>query len=182
MPFFWKPKEGGTKRTKHTSEHMKAAVLSVVESGQSVRASAAGFKIDRKTLERYVKKYKVTENKYSVSYVPNYNSGQIFSNELENLLADYLKMAAKLHYGLSQKTIRAFVFEFGKANNIKMPENWSTLKKASYDWVRGFMHRHPRLSLPTPKIHEPEQSNRFQQSYRGRILHQFKGPHDQAQV
>lgn len=85
--------------------------------------------IDRKTLERYVKKYKQSENKDNVSFVPNYNTGQVFSNELENLLVAYLITAAKLHYGLSQKTIRVFVFEFGKANNVKMPENWSVKKK-----------------------------------------------------
>lgn len=151
MPFFWKPKENGMKRTKHTPEHMRAAVLNVEESGRSVRATAVDYNIDRKTLERYVKKYTLAENKDSVAYVPIYNSGQRFTNEMENLLADCLKTAAKLHYGLSQKTIRAFVYEFGKANHVRMPENWSNLKKSSYDWVRGFMHRHQRLSLRTPR-------------------------------
>nr|CAD7456023.1 unnamed protein product [Timema tahoe] len=53
MPFFWKPKEDGKKRTKHSPKHMLAAILSVVEENNSVRASAKTFNIDRKTLERY---------------------------------------------------------------------------------------------------------------------------------
>nr|CAD7571140.1 unnamed protein product [Timema californicum] len=53
MPFFWKPKEDGKKRTKHSPKQMLAAILSVIEENNSVRASAKTFNIDRKTLERY---------------------------------------------------------------------------------------------------------------------------------
>lgn len=81
MPFFWKAKENGKKRSKHSPEHKRAAVLSVIETGRSVQTSVVDFNIDRKTLERYVKKYRLTENKDSVSYVPNYKSGQVFTNE-----------------------------------------------------------------------------------------------------
>nr|CAD7426840.1 unnamed protein product [Timema monikensis] len=53
MPFFWKPKEDGKKRTKHSLKQMLAAILTVIEENNSVRTSAKTFNIDRKTLERY---------------------------------------------------------------------------------------------------------------------------------
>nr|CAD7435095.1 unnamed protein product [Timema monikensis] len=44
------------KRTKHSPKQMLAAILSFIEESNSVRASAKTFNIDRKTLERYVRK------------------------------------------------------------------------------------------------------------------------------
>lgn len=108
------------KRTKHSPGNMRAAVLSLVNEQSSIQGAAKYCDIDRKTLERYVTNYRLSENKNEVSFKPNYETGQVFSDQLELMLADYLKLAAKFHYGLSQKTVRNFVYEFGHANNIKL--------------------------------------------------------------
>lgn len=161
MPFFWKPKEGRV-RKKHSPDRMRSAVLFVID-GNSVRSASKKFDLDRKTLERYVKKYNSSENKDTVSMEPNYKTGQLFSDELENMLEEYLILSAKLHYGLTPKTAREFVFLFGEANrpNVKMPDGWYKTKMATYDWLRGFMHRHKNLSLRRPEATSLSRSTSF---------------------
>ena len=65
MPFLHKPK--GESRKKHSTEIMKAAVKKVADEGFSVRSTAVDYGIARKTLERYVKKYKLSKNKEDIS-------------------------------------------------------------------------------------------------------------------
>lgn len=131
---------------------MKSAVKRVVEEGGSVRSSADMFGIDRKTLDRYVKKYLASENKDEVSMRPNYSCGQIFTCHEESLLESYIVKASKLHYGFTPKTARQFAFQFATANNKKIPNNWIENEMASFDWLRGFMRRHGNiLSLRTPE-------------------------------
>lgn len=135
MPFFYKPTSGNV-RKKHSPERMKTAVKRVVEVGSSVRSSAEMYGIDRKTLDRYVKKYLASENKDEVSMKPNYSSGQIFTCHEESLLESYIVKASKLHYGFTPKTARQFAFQFATANNKKIPQNWVDNEMASFDWLK----------------------------------------------
>jgi len=52
-------------------------------------------------LRRYILKYKSAQNKDQVRYVPKYNARQIFSEDQEATLAEYLLTAAKHNYGHS---------------------------------------------------------------------------------
>lgn len=61
MPFLWKSEN---KRCKVSQTKMKTtAVLLVIENDKSVRAKAAEYGIDRKTLGRYEEKYKKSEDR-----------------------------------------------------------------------------------------------------------------------
>lgn len=85
MPFFYKPKENA--RKSHSPERKKAAVKRMVEEGCSIRSSVDMYVLDRKTLDRYVKKYIASETKEEVAMEPNYNTGQkIFICQEESLL------------------------------------------------------------------------------------------------
>lgn len=150
MPFKYKAKEGHVRKG-YSPERMRSAVRNVVEEGSSVRGAALRFEIDRKTLDRYVKKYRESDDKGNLSFTPNYKTGQIFSDDLESLLENYLITSSKLHYGLTPKTARTFVYQFAISNNIKIPQSWHDNKAAGYDWLRGFMSRHRNLSLRLPE-------------------------------
>lgn len=60
-------------------------------------------------------------------------------------------IASKLHYELIPKTTREFAYQYAKANIKCLPENWSTNKAISCDWLKDFMHRHKELSLRKPE-------------------------------
>ena len=126
---------------------MKATVKKVTDEDFSTCSTAWDYGIDKKkTVERHVKKCKFSENK-DVDMQSNYEIGQMFKGEEEKILAEHLIMSPKLHYGLTPKTSRQFVYEFTIANNNKVPHKWIQSKVASYDWLCGFMHRHKQLSL-----------------------------------
>lgn len=140
---------------------IRNAVKRVLEGHKSVSGAAKEFEIDRKTLGRYVNKVK---NNLETSFVADHVSSQIFSDGQEILLEKYLIHSSKLNYGLSPQTARKFTYQFAVANNKKMPENWKNNESASYDWLRGFMKRHPALSLRTPQATSLSRGTAFNQT------------------
>ncbi|XP_015910948.1 uncharacterized protein [Parasteatoda tepidariorum] len=147
MPFLWK---SNNKRCKVSPTKMKSAVLLVTEKSKSIRAVATEYGIDRKTLGRYVDKYKKSEDG-KIEFKANHVSCQVFSNEEEHVLKAYLLHASKLNYGLTSKATRNLAYQYAAANNKVIPENWTLNKTASYDWLKGFFHRHANLSLRQPE-------------------------------
>ena len=103
-----------------------------MDKQQTLRSTAIKYGVDKMTLLRYCRKYK--ENN-KVSFKPNYSSAQVFSNEEENLLMDYLLKSASLYYGLTPITTRKFAYLFAKENNKKIPNNWIHKEAASLDWL-----------------------------------------------
>lgn len=148
MPFLWKSEN--KRRHQVSPTKMKTAVLSVAKNGKSVRAVAAEYGIDRKTLGRYVDKYKKSGDG-NIEFKANHISCQVFSDKEEHVLKEYLLLASKLNYGLSSKATRNLAFQYAIANNKVIPENWSVNKTASYDWLKGYLHRHANLSLRRPE-------------------------------
>lgn len=122
---------------------------------------AKEFSIDRKTLGRYVVKYR--QNKHC-EMSPKYVATQIFTDREEQLLAEYLILSAKLHYGLTSKLTRQFVFEYALSNKKTIPKTWHAANCASYDWLRGFMHRHNTLSLRSPQATSLGRSTNFNET------------------
>ena len=76
---------------------------------------------------------------------------QVFSNELEGLMVDYIKKAAQIYHGLTPKNIRELAFKMAESNNVKMPQTWVEQHLAGADWFACFMHRHPSLSIREPE-------------------------------
>ncbi|KAK9704064.1 hypothetical protein QE152_g28513 [Popillia japonica] len=107
------------------------------------------------TLSRYVQKYK---NDKSTMFLPKFNTCQIFKNEEENLLADYIIETANFNYGLTPQQTQKFVYQFATENNKKIPQNWIEKSCASKDWLRGFFSHDPQLTTtlqevrPYPKV------------------------------
>ncbi|XP_047129469.1 uncharacterized protein LOC124809425 [Hydra vulgaris] len=76
---------------------------------------------------------------------------QIFTNEEETSLSDYLLRPSKLHYGLSTKTTRKLAYEFAMTLSKRIPKSWKSLQIAGKQWLRGFMLLRNELSLRNPE-------------------------------
>ncbi|XP_047127700.1 uncharacterized protein LOC105844004 [Hydra vulgaris] len=87
---------------------------------------------------------------------------QIFTNEEETSLSDYLLRASKLHYGLSTKTTPKPVYEFAMTLSKRIPKSWKSLQIAGKQWLRSFMLRRNELSLRNPEATNVRLQHKFQ--------------------
>ena len=148
MPSHKKRKTDRPPRGQVSASDMRAAVEEVISHGLPVNSVAKSCGIDRMTLKRYVRKVKAGT---LTSFMPNYVSTQIFSNEQEAMLACYVLQSSKMHYGLSRKVAQKFAYDYAVANRVKVPNSWTVNQSASTDWLRAFMKRRSELSLRTPE-------------------------------
>ena len=125
-----------TDRSVASRDHMKAAVLEVVNEHRSLQSVANQFDIDRRTLRRYIKKYSAADCKDDVRFVPKYNSRQIFSPEEETMFANYLITATSHNYGLFPAMARRLAYEFATANQKEIPEAWNRDSTAGEAWLK----------------------------------------------
>ena len=139
-----------TNREPASNEQMKSAVLAVVENRCPLKRAAVQYAVKRTTLRRYVEKYKAAGGK-DVKFTPHYNCRKIFTDEQEQMLAEYFTTAAKYHYGLSPSEARNLAMEFAMRNDIDVPENWLRDSTAGQEWLIGFMRRHGELSIRVPE-------------------------------
>jgi transposase len=150
-----------TVRQPASEDRMKTAVIEVVEKGCPLQRAADIYNVKRTTLRRYVQKYKTAGGAENVRFVPHYDCRRIFTDEQEQLLADYLITAAKHHYGLSPATTRTIAMEFAMKNDIDVPDNWLRDSTAGQEWLIGFMRRHPQLSVRVPEAMSLGRSTAF---------------------
>lgn len=100
------------------------------------------------TLKRYVGNRRLNPD---VSYKPHLNIRQVFSEQEEDCLAQYLVQAAKMNYGLSTKANCRLAYEFALANHKVCPSSWLTNKCAGKDWLSSFVKRKQHLALRSPE-------------------------------
>lgn len=123
----------------------------VIEEQMSLRKCAERTGIKFQTLQRYVTKQKTAGIGTNIRLTPNYACRRIFTLEQEATVEEYAVTCAKMCYGKSRKDLRCIAYEVAIANQINVPENWHTNKKAGLEWLLGFMSRHPNLSIRQPE-------------------------------
>jgi len=126
---------------------IKSAVDAVL-NGSAVNTAAKQFGVNRMTLKRHVK---LRRDNPETSFVAKYAHRQVFSGDDEKMLAEYLLLASKMHYGLSTKQTRRLAYNFAIANSKNVPQSWKTNECAGEDWLCSLMKRRPELSLRTPE-------------------------------
>lgn len=126
---------------------MREAVMLVLGGGK-IRKVATDKGISKSVLCRYVQKYKKNE---TCSLVPNYKHSQVFTQQEENTLEEYLTTCSAMFYGLTPKHVRSLAYEMAKKSNISVPQTWADNHAAGVDWFNCFMKRHPRLSIRCPE-------------------------------
>lgn len=135
-----------------SEETLRLAVREVVENNMAVRKAAKTFGIPRTTLIRFKTKVE-NVGLDQVNFAPKNEHLKVFSSDQEEILAQYLKQASMMNYGLTLKESRKLAYEFALANKNylrKGLENWSTDKMAGKEWILSFLQRH-KLSLRTPE-------------------------------
>nr|XP_047133687.1 uncharacterized protein LOC124811672 isoform X1 [Hydra vulgaris] len=136
-----------TKRAITPQNVIKNAVDAVLLEGKSIRKTAKDFNIPEKSLSRYCKK----QQRHSQQISGYIKSRQVFTDLQEGLLEQYVTKASDIYYGLSPKEVRKLAYQYGKANSIKMPHNWSANEAAGEDWFSAYLKRHKKLSIRKPE-------------------------------
>ena len=157
------------KKPTASSEDMKSAVRAVLESGQSIRASAHEHGLKKSNLANYVKEAKL-HGIDNIKYEPNFRKSQVFNDEMEMALEEYLLMASAMFYGLTPHSFRRLAYEFATKNNIKIPVSWEAPRCAGPDWLTGFMKRHAKLSIRTPEATSLARMSSFNRTTVGEFM------------
>jgi helix-turn-helix, Psq domain len=139
-----------TNRGEYSRDQMQIAVAAVLNSGLSIRESARVSDVNYKTLGRYVKLHQL-KGDMGLSHVGYKTVRQVFSNELEVILVEYIKKAAQIYHGPTPKNILELAYKLASTNNLKMPTRWTEEHIAGIDWFSGFMLRNPTLSIREPE-------------------------------
>lgn len=140
-----------TDRGHISKDVMERAVKIILNEKCSHKSVSEDFNIPVKTLSRYCKKY--TNNpeifKNSVGYT---KPRQVFSLVEEEELANYIKKAADIYFGLSPKEVRRLAFDYASyLNKTNIPKSWSENELAGEDWFTGFKKRRHDLSIRIPE-------------------------------
>ncbi|KAJ4430998.1 hypothetical protein ANN_19591 [Periplaneta americana] len=144
------PRTYKKKKPTASAADMESAVRAVIEKGQSIRSSAQEHGLKKSNLANYVKEAKRL-GVDNVKYEPNFRKSQVFNNDMEKALEEYLLMASAMFYGLTPHSFRRLAYEFASKNDVQVPVSWETTRCAGPDWLTGFMKRHERLSIRTPE-------------------------------
>jgi len=131
-----------TERGCYRSQSLSAA-LEAVKSGTSLKAAARSFGIPPKTLRRHRDMKVATPGKSKLG-----SKSTVFTPEYEALLVEHIKQMEKVFFGLTTIDICRLAFELAVQLKISHPfQNAS----AGLDWLKGFLKRHPSLTIRTPE-------------------------------
>ncbi|KAF2884001.1 hypothetical protein ILUMI_22175 [Ignelater luminosus] len=169
MAFKYKAKKDSTRR-KVTKQELQNAIREV-KSGTSLRKTAVKYNINRTTLRQYTKneaKLQAFDDK------GRYKASQIFTIAEERLLVEYLLTCSKMNYGLTRAQAMKLAFEYGSANNKRIPDSWTKNRSAGKDWFRGFLCRNPDISLRTPEATSLSRATSFNKKNVGDFFENLK--------
>ncbi|GAB1603164.1 uncharacterized protein LOC115218308 [Argonauta hians] len=130
---------------------MLEGVRLVMEDGQQIKPTARELGLNYKTLGRYVEKKRQNKDFEQESFGYSATHRRVFDDKQEEMLADCLRQASRIYFGLTMVEIRTLAFEFTVNNSITTPTNWKKKKMAGKDWAAEFYKRHPVFSLRPPE-------------------------------
>jgi len=126
--------------------NLAAAVSDIVGNICSYGEAAKKWAIPKSTLFDHVK----GNNKFAIAAKKTTGRRTVFSDELENALADSVKEFAANLFGLTCEDVRKFAYEIAQKHGFKNNFD-SVTKMAGKKWLRGFLNRHRNLSIRTPE-------------------------------
>lgn len=112
-----------------------------ITEGESIRSVARSLEMHEATLRKRLKKPAPATSlgRYTTT----------FTKAMEAELCDYIKNIDNMFYGLTTKSLREIAYNFAEKNNLSHRFNKEE-KLAGKEWLRGFLKRHPELSLRRP--------------------------------
>uniref|UniRef100_UPI00358F0185 uncharacterized protein isoform X3 n=1 Tax=Myxine glutinosa TaxID=7769 RepID=UPI00358F0185 len=142
------PREYKRKTNRGASKDVLRRAAHEVRQGRSIRSVASDFNIDRMTLQRFIVRCTETHQPHGnmlFGYENLASSKKIFSDQMENDLAKYIKDLINQFHGLSPQKCRELAFKFAVLNHIDVPPNWHRDKEAGREWFATFRRRHNLL-------------------------------------
>lgn len=132
-----------TNRSAWSEEDMQRAVKAVEQQTHSIRKAGKLSGVPYATLcDRLKNRY--PSKKLKLGRKPVLNDDQ------EAELANHILKLSNMFYGLTPSTIKQIAFEYAVAKKLR--HNFNVEKKScGKDWLRGFLARHPRISLRRPE-------------------------------
>jgi hypothetical protein len=112
------------------------------------KKAANKFAVPQTTLERCVKEER--ENPGCSISKERGRFKCVFDKDQEKELMKYLVKMEQRLFGLTAKELRSSAFQLASRNDHDIPFNKEE-EMASEDWLKGFMTRHPEISLRKPE-------------------------------
>jgi len=120
--------------------------LEAVHNGTPIKTASRQFGIPAKTLRRHR-----DGNVTKPGHVKLGSIATVFTKEQEQILVGHIKSMEKSLYGLSTTDIRRLAFDLAKQMGVHHKHFAQGSSIAGYDWLSGFMRRHPELSVRMPE-------------------------------
>lgn len=158
---------------RHDKEALSSAIKLIKEKKFSLFGAARHFNIPRTTLRRYYECCN-KEDMTLVDLHKNLSVKQVFTEEQEKMLLNYIKDAALLQYGLTLRDVKVLAYQFATANKIKCPASWDADKMAGDFWLRLFRQRHKNISLRKPEATSLARSSAFNKHTVGLTFENYK--------
>jgi hypothetical protein len=133
-------------RVKWNSDEMKKAINAVRTNQMGLNKAARAYHVPKATLLRHVKHTNVRAHDSEKCLG---RSSDLPPN-IENDLVQHTLLLESRFYGLTRQTVLRLVYQIAKANNIATRFN-DDKQIAGKEWLRGFLHRHPEISLRVPE-------------------------------
>lgn len=131
------------------------AICDIKNGNGSIRNVAERYGLKKSMLHKRLKKLNqknINDTEISeIKFSSKYTTQQIFLNEEEDRLVNYILQSSKLQYGLTYFQIRTFAYEYALKLEKNVPKSWSENHFAGIEWMKGFMKRHNNLSLRKPE-------------------------------
>ena len=150
---------------------MKLAVKAVTVDGKPKRTAAKMHGIPRQTLQRYLKQME-NDGDGGLEKLKNGRPLTVPINQ-ELDLVEILKTMADRLYGLSPTVVRELVYKFCVANGIENRFNKEE-QRAGWDWFKGFLQRHPTLSVRVAEATSMQRAIGFNRPKAERFFNQLK--------
>lgn len=163
----------GKKRVPVDAAKLITAAQKVLKGELSIRQSALNYNVSKTTLIRHITLHKNT-TLTNFSYNPNNKTKQVFSQEEEISLKNYLLQAGRYHYGLTKNDIKKLAFQFAQSSNVEYPKSWENTNSAGKEWLRGFLLRHSDLPLCKPEATSIARSTSFNKINVAKFFENYK--------
>lgn len=132
-----------TYRDTVSEEIYRKAAGEVLSKENSLRKAANKYEINFMTLCRYIKKQSELPLKKNCKLVGYSKPMQVFTDNLETTLLNYLIHCSRIYYGLTPLNVKILAYDYAKANNVAYPKNWDISKQAFKDWFNSFFKKAP---------------------------------------